>query len=144
MEQEYTIDEVRKHSTPSSAWIIYQGDVYDITEFIPLHPGGAILTHYLGQDVEQVWKNGGFARHLEDNTAHSILSKYKIGKLKKPVEPFIAFDLDILDMIDEVSQEVSEDTIDLEENSENRYLIIGVFIAVFLGLIIFVFAGISQ
>lgn len=81
MEQLYTAEQVAAHSTPNDAWVIFQGNVYDITKFIPLHPGGAVLNSYLGRDVEKVWTNGGFSKHLESNAAYSILSGYKIGRL---------------------------------------------------------------
>ena len=81
MDQLYTVEQVAAHSTPDDAWVIFQGNVYDITKFIPLHPGGAALNNYLGQDVEKVWTDGGFLKHLTSNNAYSILSGYKIGKL---------------------------------------------------------------
>jgi len=81
MDQLYTSEQVAAHSTPDDAWVIFQGDVYDITKFIPLHPGGAVLNDYLGRDVEKVWIDGGFSKHLKLNNAYSILSGYKIGKL---------------------------------------------------------------
>jgi cytochrome b involved in lipid metabolism len=81
MDQLFTVEQVASHSTPDDAWVIFEGNVYDITKFIPLHPGGASLNSYLGQDVEKVWKDGGFLKHLTSNNAYSILSGYKIGKL---------------------------------------------------------------
>ena len=32
--------ELRAHSTPSDAWVAIAGDVYDVTRFLALHPGG--------------------------------------------------------------------------------------------------------
>jgi cytochrome b involved in lipid metabolism len=81
MDQLFTVEEVAAHSTPDDAWVIFQGNVYDITNFIPLHPGGAALNDYLGRDVEKVWIDGGFSKHLKLNNAYSILSGYKIGRL---------------------------------------------------------------
>ena len=37
----YTIDEVKKHTDAKSLWVTYNGGVYDVTEFISGHPGGA-------------------------------------------------------------------------------------------------------
>ncbi|KAG6020043.1 hypothetical protein E4U41_002988, partial [Claviceps citrina] len=33
--------EVAKHNTPDSCWVILYGQVYDVTDFLAAHPGGA-------------------------------------------------------------------------------------------------------
>lgn len=39
--------EVAKHSSKKSCWIVLDSKVYDVTKFLPEHPGGApiILQH---------------------------------------------------------------------------------------------------
>ena len=50
--KEYTIDEVNNHNTKDSCWIIINNNVYDITEFINIHPGGgSILLTVAGDDA---------------------------------------------------------------------------------------------
>ena len=39
-EKEYTMEEVRKHKTDNDCWIVWNGGVYDVTNFLPDHPGG--------------------------------------------------------------------------------------------------------
>ena len=44
-------ESVALHNTPQDAWVIIFQKVYDITEFLAYHPGGAdILLPKLGQD----------------------------------------------------------------------------------------------
>ncbi|KAI5789683.1 FMN-dependent dehydrogenase-domain-containing protein [Peziza echinospora] len=45
-EKKFDVAEVAKHNTPESCWVILYGKVYDVTDFLPSHPGGskAILT----------------------------------------------------------------------------------------------------
>uniref|UniRef100_A0A0E0QK48 Cytochrome b5 heme-binding domain-containing protein n=1 Tax=Oryza rufipogon TaxID=4529 RepID=A0A0E0QK48_ORYRU len=39
--KQFTMSEVRKHSSQDSAWIVVHGHVYDCTAFLKDHPGGA-------------------------------------------------------------------------------------------------------
>lgn len=47
----YTIEQVRKHNTTDSCWIIINDKIYDVTSFLGDHPGGKnILLSVGGQD----------------------------------------------------------------------------------------------
>ncbi len=35
-----TKDELKKHNSESDCWVVYKGNVYDVTKFLPIHPGG--------------------------------------------------------------------------------------------------------
>mmetsp|Transcript_72074 Transcript_72074/g.134769 ORF Transcript_72074/g.134769 Transcript_72074/m.134769 type:complete len:1008 (-) Transcript_72074:112-3135(-) len=51
-----TLEEVAKHNTKSDAWVVVNGAVCDVTEWIPRHPGGeqAIMA-FVGQDASDEW-----------------------------------------------------------------------------------------
>ncbi|KAI0824209.1 FMN-dependent dehydrogenase-domain-containing protein [Trametes gibbosa] len=52
MPHTFALDEVAKHNSPSSCWVIIKDKVYDVTEFLPEHPGGAkIILKYAGKDA---------------------------------------------------------------------------------------------
>ena len=34
------LEEVKKHTTEKSGWLVVHGNVYDVTEFLEEHPGG--------------------------------------------------------------------------------------------------------
>ena len=36
-----SVEELKKHSQSSDCWISYKGKVYDVTTFLPKHPGSA-------------------------------------------------------------------------------------------------------
>lgn len=45
-------DEVSKHNSRDDCWVIVHGEAYDVTEFLPEHPGGpAIILKYAGKDA---------------------------------------------------------------------------------------------
>ncbi|KAJ8100748.1 FMN-dependent dehydrogenase-domain-containing protein [Lipomyces tetrasporus] len=44
--------EIAKHNTKESCWVIVHGKAYDVTEFLPEHPGGQkIILKYAGKDA---------------------------------------------------------------------------------------------
>ena len=46
--------EVAKHATRESCWVIISGKVYDVTDFLDEHPGGAnIILQYGGKDATE-------------------------------------------------------------------------------------------
>ncbi|EHA54913.1 hypothetical protein MCOR27_011752 [Pyricularia oryzae] len=46
--------EVAKHDSSQSCWVIVHGKAYDVTEFLPEHPGGAkIILKYAGKDATE-------------------------------------------------------------------------------------------
>ncbi|OSX61567.1 hypothetical protein POSPLADRAFT_1181658 [Postia placenta MAD-698-R-SB12] len=52
MSRTYTGKEIAEHSSRESCWIIVHGKVYDVTEFLPEHPGGSkIILKYAGKDA---------------------------------------------------------------------------------------------
>jgi len=47
-----SVDEVAKHASKQDCWVIIHGKAYDVTEFMPEHPGGsAIIMKYAGRDA---------------------------------------------------------------------------------------------
>ena len=45
-------EEVAKHNNAESCWVIVKGQAYDVTEFLPDHPGGSkIILKYAGKDA---------------------------------------------------------------------------------------------
>ncbi|RMD40112.1 hypothetical protein DV735_g5040, partial [Chaetothyriales sp. CBS 134920] len=49
-----TGEEVAKHSSNDSCWVIVHGKAYDVTDFLPEHPGGSkIILKYAGKDATE-------------------------------------------------------------------------------------------
>lgn len=75
---QYTAAEVATHNSVSSCWSIIDGNVYDLTAWIPQHPGGeqAILS-LCGVDGTTAFHNQHGTRAQQAN----ILATFKIGVL---------------------------------------------------------------
>ena len=76
----YTMAQVATHKTASNCWSIVGSYVYNLTKWIPLHPGGqAQIKAMCGKDA-----SAGFSgQHSGSASAKASLAKYKIGTYKK-------------------------------------------------------------
>lgn len=61
----FTVSDVAKHNTESDCWTIISGNVYDITSYIPYHPGGAEILRACGTDGTTLFNT----RHTTDGQA---------------------------------------------------------------------------
>ncbi|KAG2422511.1 hypothetical protein HXX76_015979 [Chlamydomonas incerta] len=77
----YTREDVAKHKTPKDrVWVTYKEGVYDITDFIEMHPGGASkIMLAAGGSVEPFW--GLYQQHKKAEV-FAILEPYRIGTLE--------------------------------------------------------------
>lgn len=71
----FTAAEVAEHSNGTSCWLILSAKVYDVTSFIPKHPGGEAILRGCGKDATQM-----FSRHPE--SAKAMKEQFYIGDLK--------------------------------------------------------------
>lgn len=47
-------EEIAQHNSKDSCWVIIHGKAYDVTEFLPEHPGGPkIILKYAGKDATE-------------------------------------------------------------------------------------------
>lgn len=75
----FSHDEVTKHRTlEDGVWVTYRGGVYDITEFVAMHPGGTKILLAAGGALEPFWAL--YAVHNQEHVLE-ILSQYKVGLL---------------------------------------------------------------
>jgi len=75
----FTLGEVQKHNTKKDAWTIIENKVYNISSWIPKHPGGEIIMQAVGKDATQLFIANGHPSYVKK----TILPKYYIGSLKK-------------------------------------------------------------
>lgn len=75
---------VAKHNTADSCWVILYGDVYDVTRFIPEHPGGSkVILQLAGKDATEEYDPIHPPGMLEEN----LKPEDKLGKINKDSLP---------------------------------------------------------
>ena len=62
-------------------WVTYKNGVYDITDFIPKHPGAKNVMMAAGGSVEPFWSI--YAVHNNNAEVYDLLEQYRIGNLSE-------------------------------------------------------------
>ena len=70
-----SLTEVARHNKANDAWTVIDGKVYDITRWIPQHPGGNIILKALGRDATSLFNGIGHPDYVKK----TILPKYYIA-----------------------------------------------------------------
>lgn len=74
----FTAAEVAEHNSDKSCWVIIDGKIYDITDFVEDHPGGPeLILEYGGKDVKDILKDP--TSHTHSESAYEILDEGLVG-----------------------------------------------------------------
>jgi cytochrome b involved in lipid metabolism len=76
--KKYTMKQVKKHATASNCWTVVNKGVYNVTAWIPKHPGGsAVVVSMCGKKGTAMYKS----QHAGDAAAAGVLKGYRIGRI---------------------------------------------------------------
>ena len=74
--------EVARHNKADDCWVVIDGFVYDVTFFLPNHPGGEdVIRANAGKDVSAVFG----PLHAKGTLEKNIPEEYQLGPLSKPM-----------------------------------------------------------
>jgi fatty acid desaturase/cytochrome b involved in lipid metabolism len=76
----YTLDDIAKHNTPKDCWVALHGNVYDLTKFLPTHPGGDVIKLASGQDATVLFES----YHVRGVSLQRV-KPYLLGPLQGPL-----------------------------------------------------------
>jgi L-lactate dehydrogenase (cytochrome) len=78
-----TAKEVAQHNTRESCWVIIHGQVYDVTDFLAEHPGGAtVVLRFGGQDATEEYE----PIHPPGTIEKELPADKHLGELAPPEE----------------------------------------------------------
>lgn len=75
---DYTAEEVAKHNSKDDCWLIIDGKVYDVTAYVPDHPGNESIAKNAGFD-----NSVGFHGEQHGESVFALVEEYRIGNLVK-------------------------------------------------------------
>ncbi|XP_030057044.1 acyl-CoA 6-desaturase isoform X2 [Microcaecilia unicolor] len=79
----YSWEEIQKHNVKTDQWLVIERKVYNISEWVRRHPGGArVIGHYAGEDATDPFR----AFHPDYQFVQKFLKPLLIGELA-PEEP---------------------------------------------------------
>ncbi len=74
---------VAMHSIEKDCWVIVNDKAYNVTPFIPAHPGGgSALIAYCGKDATVAFNTNSSSTRTHSSTARTILANYLVGDVK--------------------------------------------------------------
>jgi predicted heme/steroid binding protein len=76
---DYTLSDVSRHNTRDDAWIALFGYVYDVTDWISVHPGGDAILKGIGKEYSREWKQVS-AHRMRRSDIRNLLNKYLVGR----------------------------------------------------------------
>ncbi|PWN19217.1 cytochrome b5 [Microstroma glucosiphilum] len=77
-----TMEQLQEHDKTGDLWLLMDGKVYDVSNFMDEHPGGdEVLTSEAGKDCTEAFEDVG---HSDD--ARSLLPPMLVGELEGAVQ----------------------------------------------------------
>lgn len=74
----FSLEEIATHNHKGSCWIIVEGKVYDVTDYIDEHPGGDAILNNAGRD-----STVGFKGPQHPPSVVDVLKLYYIGEAEE-------------------------------------------------------------
>jgi cytochrome b involved in lipid metabolism len=81
--RKYSLKEVSQHNRENNCWMAIEGQVYDLTAYLPTHPSDpAIVLPWCGKEASNAWQTKTVGRPHTSRAKH-LLERYLIGKLNE-------------------------------------------------------------
>eukprot|EP00762_Andalucia_godoyi_P006743 ANDGO_06171.mRNA.1 Cytochrome b5 len=75
--REYSMSDVAKHNNANDCWMVIHGKVYDVTNYVDVHPGMDRILEGAGKDATDL-----FEGVFHSGSAVMLMADMCIGKLK--------------------------------------------------------------
>lgn len=82
-QKKITIEEIAQHSSASDCWMAIEGKVYNVTNYVRIHPGGSSIIRGCGKDATSLYNNRNGSGRGHSALANRILQTFQIGTLSQ-------------------------------------------------------------
>ena len=80
-ERTVSLDELKWHDSAADCWMAIEGDVYNFTSYIPVHPAAPeALWKWCGKEATEAFNTKGYG-NPHSPAARAMLPQYLVGKL---------------------------------------------------------------
>lgn len=77
----YSLTDISSHATAEDCWMAIEQKVYDVTAFIPQHPGETRILDGCGRDATDLFTGKDPMGRVHSAVAKALLAEYYIGDL---------------------------------------------------------------
>jgi len=82
---EYTYENIKNQVNLGKHLFVYENDVLDLTDYLPLHPGSNLLENYSGTEISRFIYGGYYSKgykHFHSDFVNILIERYKCGNIK--------------------------------------------------------------
>lgn len=77
----YTLEQVAEHAEVADCWMAIEGQVYDVSEYIPHHPTTpSLIASWCGKEATEGMRTKGYGRD-HSSAGWAALDEYLVGEL---------------------------------------------------------------
>jgi len=118
----YSIEEISEHQTPEDCWMVIEGKVYDLSNYLPNHDRWLDIRDWCGRDATQDYNDKAGLNRAHSPKADEMLAEYLIGDLSIVGEDFV-IDMEQIPLaqIDKEEANLTKNEVDLSTSPSPNF-----------------------
>lgn len=113
----YSLDEVSNHDTSSDCWVVFEDNVYDLTNYLYQHDRYLDIREWCGKDMTQDFITKADTGRDHNPSSYALLEQYYIGEITNSIQE--EANLNNNDNDSSITEETSTDEKEINSNPYN-------------------------
>lgn len=85
-----TLGELSLHNTNDDCWVVYDGKVYDLSSYLPMHDRYLNIRDWCGKDMTEDFQTKAELKEDHKESSYRLLENYYIGDLVSSQEQIVS------------------------------------------------------